>query len=82
MTSLAALIERLNIRGRIYRGLMRLSHRYGWHYAPKKPMPSPDDSPPGTYFCWCQWCGMRDRVYSPTIEQARANMGRLSKGDV
>lgn len=40
-----------------YRHLMRLSHYFGWHYAPVRgPVIG------GDYYRWCQWCGMRGSV--------------------
>lgn len=42
-----------------YRHIMRLSHYFGWHYAPLKgPFPG------GNYYRWCQWCGLRGDVYT------------------
>lgn len=41
----------------IYRHLMRLAHRYNWHYAP---IIGPMDD--GKRFRWCHWCGMRSEV--------------------
>jgi len=35
-----------------YRHVMRLAHRYNWHYAP--PI-----YPEGDTQLWCQWCGFR-----------------------
>jgi len=60
-----------------YRALMKFAHKYGWHYAPEKPMPMPNTSAPGTHMCWCTWCGLRGTVYRPTLEQARKNMSEL-----
>ena len=40
-----------------YRHLMRLSHYFGWHYAPLEgPMEN------GDMYRWCHWCGMRGTV--------------------
>jgi hypothetical protein len=36
----------------LYRPLMRLAHRYHWHYAP--PIHPERDE-----VLWCQWCGLR-----------------------
>lgn len=44
-----------NIRGRIYQAVMRIAHRFNWHYAP--PI-----YPDGDTMLWCKWCGMRDIV--------------------
>lgn len=35
-----------------YRGVMRVAHRFHWHYAP----PS---YPDGDTMLWCHWCGFR-----------------------
>ena len=40
------------IRGFIYRGMMRLAHRYNWHYAPPIYLE-------GDVQLWCKWCGFR-----------------------
>ena len=40
------------IRGYFYRALMRIAHKYNWHYAP--PI-----FPSGDAQLWCQWCGFR-----------------------
>src|SRR2546422_3997352 len=37
-----------------YRLVMKLAHRYNWHYAPSFG-PLED----GSYQHWCQWCGLR-----------------------
>lgn len=37
----------------LYRPLMRLAHRYNWHYAP--PI-----YPEGDTQLWCKWCGFRE----------------------
>lgn len=39
----------------LYRPLMKLAHRYHWHYAP----PS---YPDGDTHLWCQWCGFRQTI--------------------
>jgi hypothetical protein len=38
-----------------YRHVMKLAHRFNWHYAPPLPLIAPDY----TTQLWCQWCGMR-----------------------
>lgn len=35
-----------------YRPVMRMAHRFNWHYAP--PI-----FPEGNTLLWCQWCGLR-----------------------
>jgi len=44
--------------GTLYRPLMRLAHRYNWHYAPPS-YPIPPRHPGGDVLRWCQWCGLR-----------------------
>ena len=39
----------------MYRILMRIAHRFNWHYA--KPNRFIE---PGSVYLWCKWCGMRD----------------------
>ena len=43
---------RTALGGWVYRVIMKLSHRYNWHYAP------PEYVEGGVYY-WCQWCGIR-----------------------
>lgn len=38
-----------------YRPLMRLAHRFGWHYAPINPVLTNDH---GWHLCRCAWCGL------------------------
>jgi hypothetical protein len=38
-----------------YRVIMRLAHRYHWHYAP--PI-----YPEGDTQLWCKWCGFRETI--------------------
>lgn len=40
-----------------YRHIMRLSHYFGWHYAPVR------HGPGGESYRWCQWCGLRGAVF-------------------
>ena len=45
----------MSLYGFGYRVVMRLAHRFDWHYAPKfGPI-----APTGEYQQWCQWCGLR-----------------------
>lgn len=41
--------------GVIYRAVMKLAHRFNWHYAP--PI-----YPDGDTMLWCKWCGFRDVI--------------------
>jgi hypothetical protein len=59
------------IYGFFYRALMRLAHRFDWHYAPVHGPISAGSH--GTfrgegpsYQLWCQWCGFRQTYpYDP-----------------
>lgn len=42
-----------------YRPMMRLTHRFNWHYAP--PI-----YPDGDTQLWCKWCGFRETVRMST----------------
>ena len=44
-----------NVRGTCYRFIMRLAHKYHWHYAP--PL-----YPDGDTQLWCRWCGFRQTI--------------------
>lgn len=53
-----------------YAPLMRLAHRYDWHYAPRiGPLYCDDASDPrhGSTQLWCKWCGFRMIEYKSTI---------------
>jgi hypothetical protein len=53
-----------------YRHIMRLSHYFGWHYAPVRgPMPD------GESYRWCQWCGLRGTVFDPSKGPLRSSRG-------
>lgn len=41
----------------LYRPIMRLAHRFDWHWAP---ISGPYED--GARERWCHWCGMRDKV--------------------
>ena len=54
------------IYSRVYRSVMRVSHYFNWHYAPKIGPLDPDM----THQKWCKWCGLRmtylkDRIDPP-----------------
>jgi hypothetical protein len=42
-----------------YRKLMKITHRYNWHYAP---LFGPFED--GSTQRWCRWCGLRE-TYRP-----------------
>ena len=63
MKLLSIVRPRCWFEGVLYRALMRFMHKRGWHYAPAQPVPEPTDSPPGTSFHWCQWCGLRGTTW-------------------
>lgn len=71
------MIEWLNIRGRIYRIVMKIAHRYHWHYAP--PI-----YPEGDTMLWCKWCGFREivqrRDYKPAISNDPQPTARSREG--
>lgn len=39
----------------LYRFVMKLAHKYNWHYAPPV-------YPDGDTQLWCQWCGFRETI--------------------
>lgn len=43
------------MKGMFYRWLMKLAHRFNWHYAP--PI-----YPEGDTQLWCKWCGFRQTI--------------------
>lgn len=51
------------MRGMIYAFVMRLAHRFNWHYAPPV-------YPEGDTHLWCQWCGFRQTVKRASHRQA------------
>lgn len=55
--------------GLAYRIVMRLAHRFNWHYAP----PS---YPAGDTMLWCKWCGFRQVIKSCafTEDEIKASM--------
>lgn len=57
------------LRGALYRLVMRVAHRFNWHYAP--PI-----YPEGDTLLWCQWCGFRAVVKRGA---ERRNEGQASK---
>ena len=50
----------------LYRPVMKVAHRYNWHYAP------PSDLSPiyGERHHWCQWCGLRGTTYKINPENS------------
>ena len=59
----------LMIRGFLYRLVMRIAHRYNWHYAP--PI-----YPEGDTQLWCQWCGFRQTIQHGKLPISNAVYGR------
>ena len=51
----------------IYRVIMKIAHRFNWHYAP--PI-----YPEGDTVLWCKWCGFRERIKirTRTIEELQS----------
>jgi len=58
----------VSIRGYLYRSLMKLAHRFDWHYAPVIGPLSPPSEDGRNYQRWCRWCGFRQNLH-PTPEQ-------------
>lgn len=50
------------MRVRLYRPLMKLMHRFHWHWAPPV-------YPEGDTQLWCQWCGFRQTVRRRELER-------------
>lgn len=46
----------MNIKGKLYRFVMKMAHKYNWHYAP--PI-----YPENDIQLWCKWCGFRQTIY-------------------
>lgn len=57
-------LYQLPFYGFVYRAIMRLAHRFNWHYAPPC-------YPDGDTMLVCHWCGFRQvvkrRDYKPAI---------------
>ena len=45
----------MKVRGTLYRIVMKLAHRFNWHFAP--PI-----YPDGDTQLWCKWCGFRQTI--------------------
>ncbi len=45
-------------RRHAYRHVMRVAHRYNWHYAPPQGLMH-GEKPDGQKRHWCMWCGLR-----------------------
>lgn len=52
---------KLPFYGFFYRLIMRVAHRFNWHYAP--PI-----YPDGDTILWCKWCGLRYKSKSVFIK--------------
>lgn len=70
-------------RRHLYRHVMRVAHRYNWHYAP--PMDRMHgERPNGSINHWCQWCGLRGTTVdykhfegiSPNESSSATGLGR------
>ena len=48
-------LHRLPFYGFFYQNIMRIAHKYNWHYAP--PI-----YPDGDTQLWCKWCGFRETI--------------------
>lgn len=47
--------QAMSLKWILYRLVMRVAHRFNWHYAPPC-------YPDGDTMLWCQWCGLRQVV--------------------
>ena len=56
----------------LYRPLMRLAHRYNWHYAP--PI-----YPDGDTQLWCRWCGFRETINRSGTDKVIAALSGAGK---
>lgn len=43
------------MKAKLYRLIMKIAHKYHWHYAP--PI-----YPDGETQLWCKWCGFRETI--------------------
>ena len=55
------------MRGLLYRAIMRLAHRFNWHYAP--PI-----YPEGDTQLWCKWCGFRQVIKTHGNEEGEMSV--------
>jgi len=62
-----------NLNGRVYRLVMRIAHRYNWHYAP--PIYPEDDIQ-----LWCKWCGFRMTLPKPRKDAISAEPANAQQG--
>lgn len=59
-----------------YRLVMRVAHRYNWHYAP---MIGPI-LPEGATQRWCTWCGFRETYYPvPGLKRGASGVASVRK---
>jgi hypothetical protein len=56
------------MRGFIYRTIMKIAHKYNWHYAPPV-------YPDGDKMLWCQWCGFRAVVLRRDMKEVKSEQG-------
>ena len=49
------MLPKLPFYGFFYQNIMRIAHKYNWHYAP--PI-----YPEGDTHLWCKWCGFRQTI--------------------
>jgi len=72
-------IYNLPFYGCVYQAIMRLAHKYNWHYAP--PI-----YPDGDTQLWCKWCGFRqtikyrDKSKDVVSKDLSANKAHVVKG--
>lgn len=60
--------------GFFYKIIMRITHKYNWHYAP--PI-----YPEGDTQLWCKWCGFRQTIKRRSQHNNQCS-GRLKADDL
>lgn len=48
----------MNLKGKLYRIIMKIAHRFNWHYTPPMHLY-------GDIFLLCKWCGFFGRKIPP-----------------
>ena len=62
----------MTLRGAIYRSVMRIAHRFDWHYAP--PI-----YPDGDTQLRCHWCGFHQTVKRASFPDMKYGTGNGEK---
>jgi hypothetical protein len=74
-------LYKLPFYGIAYRSLMRVAHRFDWHYAPEiGPLDAgPNDPRTGMYQRWCKWCGFRESFIKPGSRLWNDSLAKLNE---